>query len=57
MLAIALVWVSVLCLAAGVGVLVRGLYLMRRNGRLGLRFVSCGSAIVLVGMVVTFLQL
>ena len=57
MLAIAWFWLSVFCLGAGVLVLARGLYMIRKNGRLGLRFVSCGSAIMLVGIVVTFLQL
>jgi len=57
MLAIAWFWVSVLSLAGGVGVVSRGLFLIGKNGRLGLRFVSCGSAIVILGLVATFMQM
>lgn len=64
MLATALFWVSVLCLAAGIGVVLRGFYLMSndrrlrsQDGRLGLRFISLGSAIVVIGLAVTFLRM
>ncbi|HKR27891.1 MAG TPA: hypothetical protein VJS11_10560 [Acidobacteriaceae bacterium] len=64
MLSIALFWVSVLCLAGGIGVVFRGFYLMSKDGRLrskdgqlGLRFVSLGSAIVMIGLAATFLRM
>lgn len=64
MLATALFWVSVLCLAAGVIVVLRGFYLMstdrrlrNEDSRLGLRFISLGSAIVMIGLAATFLRM
>lgn len=57
MLATALFWISVLSLAAGIGVVLRGLFVMSKDGRLGLRFISFGSAIVLIGLAATFWRL
>lgn len=59
MLTVAWFWICALSFTAGIGVVSRGFYLMRRDrdSRLGLRFVSFGSAIVVVGLAATFLQL
>ena len=57
MLAIAWFWIALLSLAAGIGVVGRGLFLIGKNSRLGLRFISGGAAIVILGLVFTFLQL
>lgn len=57
MLATAWFWTLVLSLAAGFGVVFRGFYVMSQDGRLGLRFISFGSAIVAIGLAATFLRM
>jgi hypothetical protein len=57
MLATAWFWMAFVSLAAGIGVVGLGLFLIGENSRAGLRFISGGAAIVMLGMLVTFLQL
>lgn len=57
MLATAWFWMAFLSLAAGLIVVGRGLFLIGKNSRVGLRFISGGSAIVMLGLIATFLQL
>lgn len=61
MLAAALFWLSVLSLLVGICVVLHGFYLISndrrmrsKDSRLGLRFVSLGSAIVVIASAATF---
>lgn len=56
MLAAAWFWISVLTFVVGIGIVSRGFFLMGEDGRLGLRFVSFGSAIVVIALATTFLR-
>jgi hypothetical protein len=57
MLATAWFWIAFVSLVAGIVVVGRGLLLIGKNSRVGLRFISGGSAIVMLGLIATFLQL
>lgn len=64
MLATALFWLSVVSLMAGICVVLRGFYLISNDrrmrsyeSRLGLRFISLGSVIVVIGLAATFWRL
>src|SRR5579872_1989634 len=50
-------WSTMFIFVLGIGVVSHGFYLMSRDGRLGLRFISFGSAIVMLGLAATFLHL
>lgn len=54
MLSTAWFWVRALVLAMGAGTLWMGLSLMEDDDRWGLRFVSGGAGIVLLGLAATF---
>lgn len=54
MLSTAWFWVRALVLIAGAGALWMGLSLMDDDDRWGLRFVSGGAGIVLLGLAATF---
>ncbi|HKU28170.1 MAG TPA: hypothetical protein VJQ54_22070 [Candidatus Sulfotelmatobacter sp.] len=50
MLAIAWFWIRVLTLATGIGVVGIGLSSMDRDEQIGLRFLSTGAVILLLGL-------
>ena len=54
MLATAWLWTRVLGLIVGIGALLMGLSLMDEDDRSGLRFISGGAGIVLLGLAATF---
>lgn len=51
MLATAWLWIRVVGLAVGIAAVWMGLSVMADDDQLGLKFVSCGAGIVLLGLV------